>query len=102
MPKCFSALCLFAAWLCASGAALHGVQFYAWGRMVVAYAREMPVIEAVAEAVDGSKPCALCLALRHVREESQHEQPAATSDTCAAKVVLITEEPTALVFNRGR
>lgn len=102
MPRRLSLFCLFAAWLCASGAVLDGVQVYAWGRMFMAYSHQMPVEQAAAETMDGTKPCPLCLALRHAREQSQHQQPVANVATDVARLILIAEEPAQLVFTRER
>lgn len=102
MPRRLSLFCLFAAWLCASGAALEGVQVYAWGRMFCAYVHEMPVQEAAAETMDGNKPCPLCRALREARAQSQRDQPAASVGGDGAKLVLIADEPASLVFARER
>jgi hypothetical protein len=100
MRRSIALFCLLAAWLCASGAVLDGVQVYAWGRMFMGYARQMPVNQAAAETMDGNKPCSLCLALRRAREQEQHEQPAVALDRDVVKLVLIADEPATLVFAR--
>jgi hypothetical protein len=77
----FSLLCLFAAWLCASGAVLDVVQVFAWGRMFTAYARTMSLTQATEETMDASKPCAICLAVRRARDSERHEQPVSLPQT---------------------
>ncbi|HVU32677.1 MAG TPA: hypothetical protein VHE61_04535 [Opitutaceae bacterium] len=100
MPKRLSIVCLLAAWLCASGAVLDGVQVYAWGRMFLRYTHGMSVAQAAAETMDGSKPCPLCLAVRRAREQSEHQQPVSASGTDAAKLILIADEAPPLVLAR--
>lgn len=102
MPKRLSAICLFAAGLCASGAALDGLQVFAWARMFCAYAHQMSVQQAATETMDGSKPCSLCRALRRVRNESQRDQPAAYIAGITTKLILIADKPARLVFARER
>jgi hypothetical protein len=96
-------IALLAGWLCASGAMLDVVQVFAWARMFTGYARAMPVAEAAIETMDPNKPCPICLALRHAREESKQEQPA-TELAAAEKLVLVFDaaEPVVLVREQER
>lgn len=94
MPKRLSSICLFLAWLCASGALLDTVQVFAWARMFAGYARTMSVVEAAIETMDPGKPCPICLAVRRARDSQRPKQPAVPPASVARMLLVpVQNEP---------
>jgi hypothetical protein len=101
MFKRVSSICLFFAWLCASGALLDTIQVYAWARMFIGYTQSMSIAEAAVKTMDPEKPCPICLAVRRAREAEPHQQ-SAFIPTSAVKMLLahVQNEPFILSPNR--
>jgi hypothetical protein len=60
MRSRFQILVILFAWLLATGGQWHLVQSFAWGRMFVAYAKTMPVSEAVRLTFTPDNMCGVC------------------------------------------
>jgi hypothetical protein len=60
------------------GAKLHlpALQVVAWTGMVVKYAQEVPLTEALEMTFDGDHPCPLCKVIRKAQTSEQHEMTA--------------------------
>lgn len=101
MPRRLSIIALLAAWLCASGAMLDGVQVFAWTRMFVRYAQQTTIAEAAAETMDASKPCPICLAVRKARASSNDEAPVVISRNLERVVLLFHEVPPVVFAPEG-
>ena len=90
MFKRVGTICLFFAWLCASGALLDTIQVLAWARMFAGYTRTMSMAEAAVQTMDPDKPCAICLAVHRAREGEPRQQsaliPASVVKTLLASV----------------
>lgn len=97
MPRKFSIVCLFVAWLCASGAMLDVAQVFAWTRMFATYAQSLPVGEAAVETLDGSKPCPICLAVRRARANAKDPQTPGVVRS-AEKMILSLSRAEPVVF----
>jgi len=90
MSRRLPAICLLAAWLCASGAMLDVAQVFAWARMFAGYARTESILAAAEETFDPAKPCAICCAVCKAREAASQHAPAVPSPG-RDKIVLIFE-----------
>jgi hypothetical protein len=60
MRRRFQIILVLFAWLLATGGQWHLVQSLAWGRMIVAYAKTMPVREAVRLTFTPDNMCGVC------------------------------------------
>jgi len=60
MHRRFQIAVILFAWLLATGGQWHLVQSFAWGRMIVAYAKTMPLREAVRLTMTPDNMCGVC------------------------------------------
>jgi hypothetical protein len=76
------------AWLLATGSQWDAVQTFAWGRMIVGYAQDMPIAAAVKKTFSPETMCELCHAVAAAKKSQEHDAalPGAKS---VSKVVLV-------------
>lgn len=79
MPRLLAPIALLTAWLCASGAALDLAQAFAWARMFGSYVHSESVIAAAKDTFDPDRPCPICKAVSHARDEAKQQAPAQKS-----------------------
>jgi hypothetical protein len=102
VSKRLSCICLFSAWLCASGALLDLTQVFAWARMFAGYSRTLPLREAAVMTMDPDKPCPICLAVRRAREAESRQQPPAMPSIVQKMPLLAQVRNEPFVFHRDR
>ena len=86
-----------------------------WVGMAIEYSQEMPLDEALTSTFDGSRPCALCKAVKQGREEERkqsllkpgqefkgllHALPVSLTAPCVAALSLIAESAPPVRFLR--
>jgi len=65
----------FLAVLLASGGHWAVLQSVAWARMIVVYARDHPLAEAIARTFDGQHPCKMCRQIQAGRQAEEQAPP---------------------------
>ncbi|MBE7502624.1 MAG: hypothetical protein HS113_20525 [Verrucomicrobiales bacterium] len=61
--------------LLANGSHWVALQAVAFGSMIVRYAQEAPLAEAIAMTFDGQHPCPLCHAVQQGRQQEEKQRP---------------------------
>ena len=61
--------------LLASGTHWVALQAVAFGSMIVRYAQDVPLSQAIADTFDGQHPCPLCHAVQEGRQQEQKQRP---------------------------
>jgi hypothetical protein len=95
MRQKLAILSLLTAWFLATGSQWDVVQSFAWARMMVGYAKVMPLGEAVAETFDPAKLCPLCQAVSRAKQQQDRSMPPEVN--FRAKLVMIFQPATKLV-----
>jgi hypothetical protein len=73
MRRRLSILSLLFAWLLATGSQWDLVQTFAWGKMIVSYARTMPLTEAVRLTFTPGNMCGLCSAVSEAKQQQKDD-----------------------------
>jgi len=87
MRQKLAILSLLTAWFFATGSQWDFIQSFAWARMMVGYAKVMPLREAVAQTFDPAKPCPLCRAVSKAKQQQDRSLPPEVN--LRAKLVMI-------------
>lgn len=82
-----------------STAGLHWLllQTVAWAGMLVLYAQDRPLDEAVADTLDGAHPCELCRAIAAGKKDEAERRSSALPGTLAKKLILALAPALAVV-----
>lgn len=90
MRRQFSLLLTLAAWLLATGSQWDFVQTFAWGRMFVANACTMPLLDAVQRTFSPEGRCELCAAVSAAKQQEENSAPV-PEGKAAGKIVLFCQ-----------
>jgi hypothetical protein len=99
MRQKIAILSLLTAWFLATGSQWDLVQTFAWAKMMVGYAKVMPLSEAVAETFDADKPCPLCRAVAQAKQQQESSLPPEV-DLHAKLIYIFQPTPTFIVTVR--
>ncbi|MDE3084597.1 MAG: hypothetical protein KGJ37_05175 [Verrucomicrobiota bacterium] len=78
---------LLSAWFMATGSQWDLVQTFAWGRMIVRYARVMPLSDAVRLTFTPTNLCGICELVKEAKQQEDHAPNLAKKDF--GKIVLV-------------
>lgn len=92
MRRRLSLLLTLAAWLLATGSQWDFVQTFAWGRMFVANAQTMPLLDAAQRTFSPEGRCPICAAVS-VAKQQQEENAATVPDGKAAGKIFLLYQP---------
>ena len=90
-------LVLFA-WLLATGGHWHLVQTFAWGRMIVAYAKTMPVREALRLTFTADNMCGVCELVNAAQKQQPGNETLPAGSPLDAKTLLVFQPAPVPVF----
>lgn len=94
MKRRFQITVILFAWLLATGGQWHLIQSFAWGRMIVAYAKTMPLREAVRLTLTPDNMCGVCELVSAAQQQyGDTTLPAGTSLDTKAPLVFQTVAP---------
>jgi hypothetical protein len=91
------AVILFA-WLLATGGQWHLVQSFAWGRMVVAYAKTMPLREAVRLTFTPDNMCGVCELVSAAQQQQRDNAALPVGTSLDSKTVLAFQPVPRVIF----
>jgi hypothetical protein len=93
-------LVLFA-WLLATGSQWHLVQTFAWSRMVVAYAKTMPLREAVRLTFTPDNMCGVCELVSLAQQQNSTDSALPVGTSLDSKSPLIFQPVAAVIVATG-
>lgn len=96
MRRKLSLIVTLFAWLLATGSHWDLVQTFAWGRMIVGYARTMPLTEAVRRTFSPETMCPICRVVAAAKQEEDRDNPVAP--TQGPREIVLVCTPRARVF----
>ncbi|MBS0660832.1 MAG: hypothetical protein JSR82_21650 [Verrucomicrobia bacterium] len=64
------------------------LQSVAWAGMIVSYAQDRPLDEAISDTFDGAHPCALCEAISTEKQKDAEQKGESTPGASAKKLVF--------------
>ncbi|ATC64503.1 hypothetical protein CMV30_11375 [Nibricoccus aquaticus] len=96
MKRRFQIAVILFAWLLATGGQWHLIQSFAWGRMIAAYAKTMPLREAVRLTMTPDNMCGVCELVSAAQQ--QHGDTALPVGTSLDAKTLLAFQPAPTVI----
>jgi len=94
IPRQVVSLLIALAVCTASGTHWLVLQSVAWAGMIVSYAQDRPLDEAISDTFDGEHPCSLCEAISTEKKKEAEQKRETTPGASLKKLVFVLTEAT--------
>ncbi len=98
MRRRFQLAVILFTWLLATGGQWHLVQSFAWGRMVAAYAKTMPLREAVRLTFTPDNMCGVCELVSAAQQQQNGGSALPVGTSLDAKTLLAFQPGSPVIF----
>lgn len=98
MRRRFQIAVILFAWLLATGGQWHLIQSFAWGRMLVAYSKIMPVSEAVRLTFTPDNMCGVCELVSAAQQQHHRDDALPVGSSLDAKTLLVFQPALTVIF----